>query len=76
MWAEAERLARDLNVDYEEMFANTLRSTLYTLKDAKQKALSISEKERKHRESYEKNPVGPEEFYIDEDQIEEVWKDL
>lgn len=76
MWAEAERLAKELDINYEELFVDTVRSNLYTLKNAKEKALTIAEKERKHRESYEKYPVGPEEFYIDEDQIEEVWKDL
>lgn len=35
-----------------------------------------TEKEREHRESYEKHPVEPDEFYVDEEQLIEVWKDL
>jgi len=76
VWAEAERLAKDLDVDQSELFVNTLRANLYSLKRQKERALETAEKERKHRQSYEDLPVGDEEFYIDEDQIEEVWKDL
>ena len=76
MWTEAETLAKDLNIDYTEMFLNTLRENLYSLKYAKKKAMTIAEKEQKHRESYEKHPVQPDEFYIDEEQLIEVWKDL
>jgi len=76
MWAEAETLAKDLNINYTEMFLNTLRSDLYRLKEAKAKELTIAEKERKHRESYEKFPVQPDEFYVDEEQLIEAWKDL
>lgn len=76
IWAEAETLAKDLNINYTEMFLNTLRENLYTLKSAREKAATIAEKERKHRESYEKNPVGPDEYCFDEEELAEVWKDL
>ncbi len=76
MWTEAETLAKDLNINYTEMFLNTLRSDLYRLKEAKGKKLTIAEKERKHRESYEKFPVQADEFYVDEDQLIEAWKTL
>lgn len=76
MWAEAESLAKDLNINYTEMFLNTLRSDLYHLKEAKAKELTIAEKERKHRESYEKFPVQDEEFYVEEEQLIEAWRDL
>lgn len=76
VWAEAETLTKDLNIDYTEMFINTLRENLYTLKSAREKAITVAEKERKHRESYEKFPVQPDEFYIEEDQLIEAWKDL
>lgn len=35
-----------------------------------------TEKERKHRESYEKMPVQPDEFYVEEEQLIEAWKDI
>lgn len=73
MWAEAESLAKDLNINYQEMFLNTLRSDLYRLKEAKAKKLTTVEKERRHRESYEKFPQQPEEYEIWED--EQVWGD-
>ena len=75
-WAEAEKLADELNIDYKELFAKTFRTSLYSLKRERDKALSTAEKEKRHRESYEKFPVGDEEFFIDDEQIEEVWKDL
>jgi len=61
MWAEAQTMVKDLNIDYDEMFLNTLRENLFRLKNARKKALSIAEKERKHRESYEKFPQTLEE---------------
>ncbi len=76
MWAEAQNLAKDLNINYEEMFLNTLRANLYSLKEAKKIALTVAEKDRRHRESYEKYPVQEDEFYVDEDQLIEAWKDL
>jgi hypothetical protein len=44
--------------------------------EANEKTEAETEKERKHRESYEKNPVQPDEFYVDEEQLIEAWKDL
>ncbi|CAN5651712.1 hypothetical protein BH20ACI4_BH20ACI4_27610 [soil metagenome] len=76
VWAEAEEIAKDLNIDYSEMFLNTLRQNLYNLRDAKKKQTEIEERERRHRESYEKFPVQPDEFYVDEEQLIEAWKDL
>lgn len=75
-WAEAQALAKELEVDYNEMFMNAFRSSLYSLKCAKQKAMTIAEKERQHRESYEKYPVQPDEFFVEEEQLIEAWKDL
>lgn len=75
-WAEAQALARELDVDYNELVINALRSSLYSLKTAKRKAISIAENERQHRESYEKNPVQPDEFFVEEEQLIEASKDL
>ena len=76
MWAEAEKIAKDLKVDYSEMVMNAVRQSLYSLRDAKKKQIERAEKERRHRESYEKHPVQPEEFYVDDEQLIEAWKDL
>lgn len=62
MWAEAERLARDLDLNQEELFINVLRENLYTLKLEKEKAALIAAKERRHEESYKKFPQTDEEI--------------
>ncbi len=49
------------------------------LKEALQKAqrtLEIKEKERRAVESYRKYPVQPDEFFVEEEQLIEAWKDL
>lgn len=46
------------------------------MRDAKKKAVTIAENDRKHRESYEKYPVQEDAFYVDEEQLIEAWKDL
>jgi hypothetical protein len=37
---------------------------------------SIEEKIRKHRESYEKYPVQPDEFEIEDEQMEAFWEQV
>ncbi len=76
MWAEAETLAKDLNIDFNEMLLNSLRLDLYRLKEKRAKELTVAEKERRHRESYEKFPVQPNEFEIEDKQMEEFWKQV
>ena len=41
-----------------------------------QKALEIKEKERKAIESYRKYPIQPDEFFVEEEQLIEAWKEL
>lgn len=62
MWAESESIAKDLNIDYNEIFINTLRSNLYDLKNENEKAMNIAEMERRHRESYLAFPQTKEEI--------------
>lgn len=45
------------------------------LRDALQRR-TIEEKERRAVESYRLHPVQPDEFYVDEEQLIEAWKDL
>lgn len=44
--------------------------------EVNEKTEAETEKERKHRESYEKMPVQPDEFYVDEEQLIEAWKEI
>ena len=74
--AETQRLARDLKVDYQKLLADNLRKSLYDLKKQRDQKLSTDEKVRRLRESYEKYPVQEDELLLDEETIEEVWKDL
>ena len=76
IWAETQNLARDLNVDYPKLLADSVRKSLYDLKRRRDRELSTKEKIRRHRESYEKFPVQEDEFCLDEETIEEVWKGL
>jgi len=75
-WAEAFSLASELHVDRDELLLKAFRSCLYDLRRERQKKMTTAEKEQQHRESYEKYPVMPDEFYVDEEQLIEVWKDL
>ncbi len=40
------------------------------------KKLDLEARERQAVEAYRKNPIHPDEFYVDEEQMIEVWKDL
>jgi len=75
-WAEAKALARELDVDYNEVLIRAFRASLYRLRKERQKSMTSEAKEQQHRESYEKYPVGPDEFFVEEEQLIEAWKDL
>ncbi len=76
LWAETQSLARDLKVDYPKLLADSIRKSLYDLKRKRDRELSTEEKIRRHRESYEKFPVQEDEFLLDDETIEDVWKNL
>lgn len=76
VWAETQSLARDLDVDFKKLLADSMRKSLYDLKRRRDQKLSTEEKIRRHRESYEKFPVQEDELCLDDETIEEVWKDL
>jgi hypothetical protein len=76
LWAETQSLARDLKVDYPKLLADSIRKSLYDLKRKRDRELSTEEKIRRHRESYEKFPVQEDEFLLDDETINAVWKDL
>ncbi len=76
LWAETQSLARDLNVDYQKLLFDNVRKSLYDLKRMRDQKLSTEEKINRLRESYEKFPIQEDEFLLDEETINEVWKDL
>jgi hypothetical protein len=75
-WVEAVALADELHLDRDELLLRAFRSCLNDMRRERQKRMTVAEKEEQHRESYEKYPVQPDEFSIDEEQLAEVWKDL
>jgi hypothetical protein len=75
-WAEAQELAKELEVDYNKMLIRAFRASLYRLRKDRQQAMTTEEKELQHRESYEKHPVQHDEFFVEEEQLTEAWKDL
>lgn len=40
------------------------------------KKLDLEARERQAVEAYRKNPVHPDEFFVEEEQLIEVWKDI
>lgn len=73
MWAEATKIARDLNLDQEELFVKTLTENLNELRRKRKKAEWMAEAERKHKESYETFPETEDER-SDWEEIQ-VWGD-
>ena len=60
-WAEAKSIAKELNIDCEQMLMTTLHSNLMELREARSRAEIIAEKDRIDREAYEKYPITEEE---------------
>ncbi|HSU26400.1 MAG TPA: hypothetical protein VLI65_10485 [Pyrinomonadaceae bacterium] len=58
-----------LNVSKEDAY----REAFTDLARKKKREAEIA---RQYAEAYRKHPVQPDEFDVDEDQVEEVWKDL
>ena len=59
-----------------KLLADSVRKSLYDLKRRRDRELSTEEKIRRLRESYEKFPVQEDEFCLDDETIQEVWKDI
>ena len=66
---EVHRAIAELN----ESKADAYREAFEYLKKKKKREAEVS---RKYAEAYGKSPIEPDEFYVEEDQLEEVWKDL
>jgi len=63
--AEADALAKELQINRTEIFQNTLQEVL--------RKLRLIEKDRKTIESYKRLPQQPEEYEIWQE--EQVWED-
>lgn len=69
---KVDEISLDLETDRTKFVEEALQEAL---KKA-QKTLEIKEKERNAVESYRKHPVQPNEFFVEEEQLIEAWKDL
>ena len=67
--AEVDEAIEVLRENREDVFREAFR-------DLAKKKKREAEVARMYAEAYRKNPVQPDEFYIEEEQLIEVWKDL
>jgi hypothetical protein len=71
----ATKIARLAKFEHKNL-EDFLQETLKEIASGNYKKLTIEEKERRAVEAYRKNPIQPDEFFIEEEQLIEVWKDL
>ncbi len=67
--AEVDEAIEVLKENREDVFREAFR-------DLAKKKKREAEVARMYAEAYGKNPVQPDEFYVEEEQLIEVWKDL
>lgn len=73
--AEIDEIARDFNKNRLQYINETLRKSLR--RDLGRKAkLSEEEIKQMYAEAYGKFPVQPDEFEIEDEQMEEFWKQV
>jgi metal-responsive CopG/Arc/MetJ family transcriptional regulator len=72
--AEIDAAAKNFNKDRVQYINDSLRKSLSD--DRRKRKYSEEEVRQMYREAYGKQPVQPDEFEIEEDQLAEVWKDL
>lgn len=65
---EIDEAIEVLQENREDVFREAIRNL------AKKKKRE-AEVRRMYTEAYRRNPVQPDEFYVDEEQLVEVWKD-
>jgi hypothetical protein len=67
--AEVDAALKILKEDRSDVF----RQTFQELARRKKREAEVA---KQYAEAYGKNPVQPDEFEVEEDQLIEVWKDL
>jgi metal-responsive CopG/Arc/MetJ family transcriptional regulator len=71
---EIDATAKDFNKNRLQYINDSLRKSLR--EDSRKRKLSEEEVRKMYKEAYEKHPIQPDEFEIEEEQMIEVWKDL
>ncbi len=67
--AEVDEAIKVLRENRDDVFREAFRE----LAQKKKREAQVA---RQYAEAYRKNPVQPDEFYVEEEQLIEVWKDL
>ncbi len=67
--AEVDEAIAVLRENRDDVFREAFR-------ELARKKRKEAEAARQYREAYRKNPVQPDEFYVEEEQLIEAWKDL
>jgi metal-responsive CopG/Arc/MetJ family transcriptional regulator len=72
--AEIDAVANNSNKNRLQYINETLRKALR--EDSEKRKYTSEEVREMYRKAYGENPVQPDEFEIEEEQLIEVWKDL
>ena len=72
--AEIDAVAKDFNKNRAQYINESLRKSLRD--DLRKRKLSEDEIGRMYQEAYEKFPVQPDEFEVEDEQVEEFWKQV
>lgn len=71
---QIDAAAKDFNKSRLQYINESLQKSLQ--RDLRKRKLSEEEVRKMYKEAYEKHPIQPDEFEIEEEQMIEVWKDL
>jgi metal-responsive CopG/Arc/MetJ family transcriptional regulator len=72
--AQIDSVAKDSKKDRLQYINESLQKTLQ--KDLQKRKCSEEEVSKMYKEAYEKFPVQPDEFEIEDEQMEEFWKQI
>ncbi|HEY0050246.1 MAG TPA: hypothetical protein VGB68_13210 [Pyrinomonadaceae bacterium] len=72
--AEIDAVAKDFNKNRVQYINESLRKTLHD--DLRKRKLSEEEIGKMYQEAYEKFPVQSDEFEVEDEQMEEFWKQV
>lgn len=72
--AEIDAVAKDFNKDRLQYINDSLRKALH--QDKRKKKYTEAEVSKIYQEAYGKFPVQPDEFEIEDEQMEEFWKQV
>ncbi len=72
--AQIDAVAKDCKKNRSQYINESLRKSLQ--KDLRRQKFSEEEISRMYREAYGKFPVQPDEFEIEDEQMEEFWKQI